>query len=399
MSDGSRRRIGILISQRILTRYREDAFNELSLREGLDVFVAFGDRSRRRPFAKYSSIKTTPRMAHARLWTLSFIFERFGHVNQFFFSPGILGQLLRRRPDVVLTEGASNILNNLLTCSYCLVTRTPYIWWDLGRIRGQKSQNIFRRLLSPPIRFFMKRASIALGYSNVAADCFRQEGIPESRIVVAGNAVRMDRHIDYQESHRGEADALSAELGIGDCFVFLAVGGLERGKRFDQLIRAFHLLAKERSDVRLLIVGDGPEMPALREQARAGADGMIHFAGAHFDDVGLYFMIANCLCQPGLGGLALNEAMAYGLPLIAGPADGTELDLVIERKTGFMIGMDNESELLERMRWAAAHPAEMAAMGERAHALITQEFSLASMVEKIEAAITLAAGDSATGQG
>ncbi len=386
-------RLEVFISQRILTRYREDAFFELSRRPGLSVYLAFGDRDHRRPFAKYSSIKTTPRFPHARLWTLSLIFERFGHVNQFFFSPGILWRLLRRRPDVVLTEGSSNILNNLLTCGYCLLGRRPYVWWDLGLIRGQKSRNPFRRLLTPVIHFFMRRAAVLLGYSSHSAEGFRSLGLPERRIVVAGNTLRLERHERARAERVGEAVALAERLGLKDAAVFLAVGGLEQAKRFDQLIRAFLSLAADRPEAALVIVGDGPERESLQALlADSPAAGRVHFAGAQFEDVDLYFMIARVLCQPGLGGLAINEAMAHGLAIIAGPADGTELDLVRERETGFLIGRDAEADLAKRMVWTLEHPEETRDMGVRGREFIHEHYSLEAMVDRIELALRRAAG-------
>ncbi len=391
MTEQKGRGISVFISQRILTRYREDAFHELAQRPGLSLFLAFGDRSRRRSFAKYSSIPGTPRFPHVRLWTLSLIFERFGHVNQFFFSPGILWRLLRRRPDVLLTEGSSNILNNLLSCSYCLLSRTPYVWWDLGIIRGQKSRNPFRRLLTPVIEFYMRRAAVLLGYSSHSAEGFRSLGLPEQRIIVAGNTMRLDRHRRARSERGAEAAALAERLDLADAHVFLAVGGLEKAKGFDRLIRTFAALAPDWPRARLLIVGDGPERESLELQASEScAAKQIHFAGSQFEDVDLYFMCARVLCQPGLGGLAINEAMAHGLAVIAGPADGTELDLVLEGETGFLIGPESEAELEARMAWTLAHPERTVDMGERAREFVHEHYSLTGMVDRIELALNRA---------
>ena len=44
--------------------------------------------------------------------------------------------------------------------------------------------------------------------------------------------------------------------------------------------------------------------------------------------------MSNIFVLPGTGGLAINEAMAYGLPVICSEADGTEKDLVIKVERG-----------------------------------------------------------------
>lgn len=390
MTGEPRTPLKLFISQRILTRYREDCFYELSQRPGIRLFVAFGDRSPRRPFPKYRSIEATPRFPHARLRTLSAIFERFGHVNQVFVSPGVLWRLLRQRPDVVLTEGSSNILNNFFVCSYCLVARRPYVWWDLGAIRGQARQNRFRRLLSPAIGFFLRRATVLLGYSQHSAAWFESLGLPASRVVVAGNTLRLDGHLACRAERGEAAAALGRALDLAGRFVVLAVGGLERAKGFDRLIRAF--LALDAPEARLLIVGDGPERAALEAEAGAALNTRVLFAGAQHADLGLYFMNADLFCQPGLGGLAINEAMVHGLPVIAAPADGTELDLVREGETGFLVGRDAVDELTERLRWALAHPDRLREMGERGRRFVLEHYTLDHMVDRIVAALELATG-------
>jgi glycosyltransferase involved in cell wall biosynthesis len=374
----------VFISQRFLTRYREDAFYELSCDKTLKVFVAFGDHKKKK-YAKYSSIKTIPRFPHARLATISFIFELFNNVNQIFFSPGILWQLRKFKPDVVLTEGTSNILNNFLICPYCLLTGTPYIWWDLGKIRGQVSENRFRTMLYPIITYFFKKAAVILGYSSYAGEYFRSLGVPSEKILIAGNTIRLDTHLKFPEDNSSRIDELKHELGLENHFVFLAVGGLEKSKRFDLLIKSFRQLNQDNKKVTLVLVGGGPEEEQLKNLASGAKN--IYFAGAQFKDVGLYFSLADVFVLPGLGGLAINEALAYGLPVISGAADGTELDLVINDQTGFLIDQDIENRLYQKMEWCIAHPSETAEMGKKGKELITTRFTLENMISNIKESI------------
>ena len=61
------------------------------------------------------------------------------------------------------------------------------------------------------------------------------------------------------------------------------------------------------------------------------------FAGQIVDGVGPYFDGADLLVLPGTGGLALNEAMAHGLPLVSGYGDGSADDLVQDGVNGFRL--------------------------------------------------------------
>ncbi len=378
-------KVKLFVSQRILTKYREDTFYELSKKENLDLFVAFGDRKSKR-FSRFSSIKTEPRFNHKRLKSVSIIFEKFNNINQFFFSPGVLFALAKFKPDVVLTEGTSNIVNNLLVCSYCIMRKIPYVWWDLGIIRGQNSQNIFRRILTPIINFYIKHSAGILGYSTFAKKYFMQMGIEEKKITVAYNTIRLSHHIDYKKANAERASELSEKLKTSDKFVFITVGSVEKQKRFDRLIRAFLKLNKEEKNIALIIVGDGAELENLKLLANGNEN--IIFAGSQFEDVGLYFMQGNVFVLPGLGGLSINEAMTYEMPVISAPADGTELDLIKNFETGFLLETSSDDELYERMKWCCQNKEKMSTMGETAYKFITENYSLENMINNIMQSVT-----------
>jgi glycosyltransferase involved in cell wall biosynthesis len=378
------KRIKVLINQRFLTQYREDFFYELAKDNTLSLLVTFGDR-RSKKHGKFKSIDTVPRFNFRRLYTFSFVFERFGHINQFFFSPGVLIQLIRFRPDVVLTEGTSNILNNFLLCGYCLVTNTPYIWWDLGTIRGQASENIFRKLLYPFIRHFFSHAHTILAYSNFAKAYFIDQGIPERRICVAANTIRLDSHLSYQALKIDEACALKKRIRFNKRFGFIAVGSIDTNKRFDILITVFLDLFQQYNDIGLIIVGDGSELETLKQMA--GNTSSIYFAGAQYKDIGLYYMISDVFVLPGLGGLAINEAMVYGLPVISVPADGTERDLIINYQTGILLENNNQELIASAMEWFIQNKNKATSMGEAARAHIVKNFDLPMTIDKISTAL------------
>ena len=52
----------------------------------------------------------------------------------------------------------------------------------------------------------------------------------------------------------------------------------------------------------------------------------IKFEGSVYDPVrlGQYFLSSQIFVQPGMGGLAINEAMCFGKPIICSICDGTE---------------------------------------------------------------------------
>jgi glycosyltransferase involved in cell wall biosynthesis len=100
-----------------------------------------------------------------------------------------------------------------------------------------------------------------------------------------------------------------------DHVTILFVGRLLARKRIDSLLRA---CAEMPDSPRLIIIGDGSErgnLEALAKQVYPSAE----FIGAkHGDELKSYFAGADLFVLPGTGGLAVQEAMSYGLPIIMG---------------------------------------------------------------------------------
>jgi glycosyltransferase involved in cell wall biosynthesis len=99
------------------------------------------------------------------------------------------------------------------------------------------------------------------------------------------------------------------------------------------------------------------------------------FAGQIVEGVGPYFDGADLLVLPGTGGLALNEAMAHGLPVVSGYADGSADDLVQDGVNGFRLREETAEEMADRFRILADDAPLRARMGAASRELITRRFS------------------------
>ena len=121
--------------------------------------------------------------------------------------------------------------------------------------------------------------------------------------------------------------------------VFLFVGRLESHKGVDCLIEAFRKLNVERSRARLVLVGDG----ALREMVLtiAEANSSISYLGRlSGDDLWATYVSCDVLVLPSSfepWGLVVNEAMAFGLPVIVTEEVGCVDDLVMDGHEGLVI--------------------------------------------------------------
>jgi glycosyltransferase involved in cell wall biosynthesis len=122
-----------------------------------------------------------------------------------------------------------------------------------------------------------------------------------------------------------------------------AVCRLEPRKGIDTLLRAFSAALAVRPESRLLIVGEGPERAALEATVRAGRlEAAVRFTGERRD-------VAGCLAAmdvfaapsrtEGLG-LALIEAMAAGLPVLASRVGGIP-EVVEDGRSGWLLPVDD----------------------------------------------------------
>ncbi len=168
----------------------------------------------------------------------------------------------------------------------------------------------------------------------------------------------------------------------------LFVGRLQARKRLDSLLRACAQLG---SKPRLVVVGDGPERQSLVSLA-AEIYPQTEFVGArHGAELKPYFTEADLFVLPGTGGLAVQEAMSYGLPVIVAQGDGTQDDLV-RPTNGWQIPPDDFDALLSTMKDALSDAARLRRMGEESYRIVKEQINIERMVTTFVTALNALTG-------
>lgn len=118
-------------------------------------------------------------------------------------------------------------------------------------------------------------------------------------------------------------------------FVAGHIGALSREKGQEFLIQAARILRESCPRLRFLLIGDGPDEIRLREMARGLST--VEFAGFR-DNIADYLALLDVFVFPsrfeGLGS-ALLDAMAAGLPIVAGAVAGVR-DVIRDGETGLL---------------------------------------------------------------
>jgi phosphatidyl-myo-inositol dimannoside synthase len=184
----------------------------------------------------------------------------------------------------------------------------------------------------------------------------------------------------------GARAALRRRHGIGDEPVVACVSRLVARKGQDALVRALPLVRRRVQGARLVLVGDGPDARRLRALAAAcGVADAVVFAGAVPDaDLPAYYALGDVFALPcrtrGRGldleglGIALLEAAACGLPVVAGRSGGAP-EAVREGRTGHVVDGRDPAALAATLACLLAEPDRAAEMGAAGRAWMTQAWS------------------------
>lgn len=304
-----------------------------------------------------------------------------------YFSPLLIFSLIKDRPDVVITEGEINFLNNISIYLYSKIFNKKYVWWSLGKVRTRQ-KNAINRLLDPIVDFLLKNSSCIMARNSLAKEYYEeQKKINPNKVIVAPNS--MDDKKARTEIDQNKIDSLRQGC-TGSKILY--VGALTKQKRPSDLVIAFkEVLASgmKYNDAQLWFVGDGPERGNLEALAsNLGIIDKVRFFGKIFDGVGNYFSAADVVVVPGLGGLVINHAMIFGKPVISRLADGTELDLVINDKTGYLLEDYDNSKMAEAIK-KSLEPEKLSSMSKNAKSLVEASWNIETMTSRVNDCITM----------
>lgn len=301
-------------------------------------------------------------------------------------------RIVEWRPHVIVTDGLSSFgTNALLFMHPGLRNVAGYVWWSLGAI-PYRNVTLKSRLGDWLQKWFTKRSCAVLAYSSHAADFFRNLGVPKKRVFIGYNTLDERSILESVEKCKQFIPALSEQLDLGSSPVAIFSGTINEGKRLDLALKALAIILGEHKELHpvLIVMGDGPALNKMQElAANLGITDAVRFVGRQHEMASAYYLLADFAVLPGLGGLAINHAFAHGLPIVCGPADGCELDLVHTGKTGIYLPQVMEHSLANAMTRLFTDRSECRRMGKAAKTLVTTEITIENYSRTLMDAINL----------
>jgi len=248
---------------------------------------------------------------------------------------GVLTRVLRFRrllraenPDVVLSfMGEANLLNALLSPNPVLTVHNHLS--STSRMRSSWESSVVNLL----VRRLYRRATVVAVSEAVRQDLLDAYGLREDRVVVIHNAI--DVSAVRQASQRDFEPPWNESLPV-----VVTVGRLAWEKGHWHLVRAFSEI-RSRHHCQLVIVGSGDLDAPLRQLCGdLGIDTDTYFLGWKENPFAIVAR-STVFVLPSLTegfGLALLEAMACGIPVIATDCPGGVRE-VVAPSTGRMCGL------------------------------------------------------------
>jgi glycosyltransferase involved in cell wall biosynthesis len=141
----------------------------------------------------------------------------------------------------------------------------------------------------------------------------------------------------------------------------------------------------------LWIVGDGTARAELEAMAKRTYPRTIFYGARYGSELDDLYNRAELFVLPGTGGLAVQQAMSFSLPVLVAEADGTQSNLV-RRDNGWVIPPASLEALTMALENALSDPGRLRQMGQVSHQIIMQEVNLERMVEVFAQAIHAVTG-------
>ena len=341
----------VVVLTEIIAPYRIPVFNALAQHDGLDAHVIFlseTDPSLR----QWKVYKDEIRFQYT---VLSSWRRRLGRYN-LLVNRGLRSTLDRLAPQTIVCGGYS-YLASWKAALWARSHGVPFLLWS-------ESTDLDQRRSHGVVEFLKSRfLGLCDGFvvPGVSSRAYLMElGIPETKIFTAPNAVDIELFQRETKIAKGDASSLRQQLGLPLRF-FLYVGRVIRDKGVFDLLEAYAKLEPGlRSAISLVLAGDGVDRQELLEHASRIVPGEIRFAGfVQREQLPAYYALAEAFVFPTLSdpwGLAVNEAMSCGLPVITTEVAGCAADLVKEGWNGFVVPPHDVSRLSQAMQQLARQP-------------------------------------------
>jgi len=291
------------------------------------------------------------------------------------FTPSLFYSLIKINPDVVFSEGSSSLINSSIAFLYSRLFNKKFIWWSLGMLENKKYKG-FRKLVNKWEKYIENNSDAIFTYSSKGKIYFSKRVKNPNKIFVGVNVLDTQKKLKEIKNNERFIKNFPSEFNV----VF--IGSINHEKKLEILIKAIELCnVKYNKSVKLHIIGDGNYLNNIKQYVNNNrVQEQVIFHGRINQGASVVMQSCDVMVLPGLGGLAICDAMLNSLPVITGLADGTEYDLVDE-SNGFILKKISPEEIFNKLDFLFRNSELRKEMGENSFNKITNDFSFEKYYE------------------
>jgi glycosyltransferase involved in cell wall biosynthesis len=228
----------------------------------------------------------------------------------------------------------------------------------------------------PFLRFALHQANRVIAVSRDCSHYAVKAGACSNKVAVIRNGVDIERfspkEIDNEKIRQILGVSRSAKL-------ILFVGSLAYYKGVDILIRSISDIVQNGNDIRVLIIGDGPEHDSLVGLRNSmGLEENIVFLGTlPNSELPRYYNECSVFVLPSRResfGIAAIEAMACAKPVIGTKVGGLK-EVIDDGKTGILVKPDNPKQLAEAIKRILNNDELATQLGDNAREKVLTDFN------------------------
>jgi glycosyltransferase involved in cell wall biosynthesis len=302
-------------------------------------------------------------------------------------NPSVIPDLMQQRYDALLIHGYEHLtkwlalLGARLTCTRTILRGESQLLFARPRYVSFAKWLVLRRLMR------LISAATYIGQNNY--EFYRHYGLAVERLFFAPYVVDNDFFQSQARELAPQRRSLRMALGISDDRpIILAVGKLIPKKQPLFALRAFQQLRRE-IKCALVFMGDGILRPEIEQVVHDERIPDVTVTGfINQSQMGRVYAAADIFVLPSARepwGLVVNEAMNFGLPIIASDRVGCGPDLVKSGENGFIVSHRQLETLVASLRLLVSDPDGRRQFGQRSLDIISN-YTLARCADGIIAA-------------
>ncbi|MFQ5647675.1 MAG: glycosyltransferase family 4 protein [Candidatus Aenigmatarchaeota archaeon] len=290
--------------------------------------------------------------------------------------------LLRTRPDVVVSNNGGYPAGEM-NLAVIIAAKLVRIKRKILIIHNYPK----RKAAFPSLEFFLDKAvsfssDVIVTVSRAVSIQLNKMRAFSKRVIWIHNGISTKKKEDLPPSKRYQHLGISKR---GKVIGFIGV--LEERKGLLYLAKALPYVLKKFPNTKLIIIGKGDEeyLAKLKGLCESlGIEKNVIFTG-HVPNALQFMECFNVLVLPSIKyesfGLVILEAMLYKKPVIVTSSGGMK-EVVIDKKTGFIINPRDDKALADKISYMFANPDVSKKMGKAGYQRLINKFTIETMVNK-----------------